>query len=397
MKPDFIFTSVSVTSGHPDKLCDLASDAILDAYMIQDPAARVAAECALASGVLFLSTRVHAKASVDLADVVRKTVLSAGYSSDEFSADNCSVMINHGDLQGAAFPRILLDEKEPAEITRLPASHSITLFGYACRQTVNYMPLPVVLCHRLTHNLEQQITGGGLQGLSADGQVQVSVAYRQRKPVGIHSVNLLTSPLAREGVRAEQLQDELMESVINPVLSESTLPKEMETSIAINPDGVAVGGGPHFHSGLTGRKTGIDTYGEYARNCSAALSGKDPLRIDRIGVYAARQAAKHVVAAGLADECELLLSYAAGHPDPVSIRVHTYGTGQLQDEEISQRVARHFDFRPGVLAATYNLQNLPREREGFYRRLAVYGHLGREDLDTPWEALDRVDEFRSRL
>jgi S-adenosylmethionine synthetase len=397
MKPDYIFTSVSVTSGHPDKLCDSISDAILDAYLMQDPAARVAAECALASGVLFLSTRVHSDAGIDQAEIARQVVESAGYTQGDFNAEKCSVMINHGELQRYAFPRMILDAVGEVDIDSVPASHSITLFGYACRQSASLMPLPVVIAHRLARRLETFLARDDHQRLSTDGQVHVSVAYTQRKPIGIHSVNILISQQAHQAAETRQLHQELIESVVQPVLADPALCGSLEPSIVINPAGAFNGRGPIFHSGLTGRKTGIDTYGEYARNCSAALSGKDPLRIDRIGVYAARQAAKHVVAAGLAEECEVLLSYAAGQSQPVSVRTHTYGTGLLPDVEITQLISDAFDFRPGALAAVYQLQQLPRKRKGFYRQLAVYGHLGREDLDTPWERLDRLDAFQQHL
>jgi S-adenosylmethionine synthetase len=391
MTPDFVFTSVSVTSAHPDKLCDLISDAILDRYLAKDPAARVAVECALASGVLFLSTRTHSEVNLDHAEIAREMVESAGYQSGDFTAERCSVMINHGCLQGYAFPRVLLAEREAQENARIPASHSITLFGYACRQSAVLMPLPVVLAHRLTRGLQEAVRNGDLAYLSPDAQAHVSVAYIKRKPVGIHSIDLLAAQQPGSDKPQERLRSDLRELIIEPVIADADLPNGLTPTIVINPEGVVSGGGPTFHSGLTGRKTGIDTYGEYARNCSAALSGKDPLRIDRTGAYVARHAAKKVVAAGLADECELLLSYAAGRSDPVSLRVHTYGSGRLDDEEITRRVAQAFDFRPGLVAASYGLQQLPRERQGFYQRLAVYGHLGREELSLPWESVDRLE------
>jgi S-adenosylmethionine synthetase len=391
MRPDFVFTSVSVTSGHPDKLCDLISDAILDRYLARDPAARVAVECALASGVLFLSTRTHSEVNIDHAEIAREMVKNVGYLSGDFNADKCSVMINHGNLQGYAFPRILLAEREAEEIAHIPASHSITLFGYACRQTSVLMPLPVVLAHRLTRRLQEAVSNSDLAYLSPDAQAHVSVAYVNRKPVGIHSIDLLAALQPGSDRPQERLRSDLRELIIEPILADADLPNGARPTIVINPQGMATEGGPTFHSGLTGRKTGIDTYGEYARNCSAALSGKDPLRIDRTGVYVARHAAKQVVAAGLADECELLLSYAAGRTDPLSLRVHTYGSGRLDDEEITRRVANAFDFRPGMVAASYDLQQLPRERQGFYQRLAVYGHLGREELELPWESVDRLE------
>jgi S-adenosylmethionine synthetase len=395
MKPDFVFTSVSVTSGHPDKLCDLISDAILDRYLMQDPAARVAAECALTSGVLFLSTRVHSVANVDSAEIAREMVKSAGYLSGEFNAEKCSVMISQGRLPRNAFPRIALSEHDPADIARIASSHSITLFGYACRQTPTLMPLPVVLARRLAQRLQEAIGSNELNHLSPDGQVHVSVAYIDRQPVGIRRIDLFVTQQPGSNRSQEQLRRDLQTLIIEPVISNMEMPNGLMPDIVINPEGVATGGGPTFHSGLTGRKTGIDTYGEYARNCSAALSGKDPLRIDRTGVYAARHAAKHVVAAGLADECEVLLSYAAGQIEPVSIRAHTYGSGRLDDQEISRRLSAAFDFRPGMIASSYGLQQLPHERDGFYRRLAVYGQVGRKELDLPWERLDHLEKLET--
>ncbi|MGD8911711.1 MAG: methionine adenosyltransferase [Candidatus Thiodiazotropha sp.] len=395
MKPDFVFTSVSVTSGHPDKLCDLISDAILDRYLMQDPAARVAAECALTSGVVFLSTRVHSDANVDSAEIAREMVKSAGYLSGEFDAEKCSVMISQDRLPRYAFPRIALSEHDPADIARIPSSHSITLFGYACRQTPILMPLPVVLARRLAQCLQEAIGSSELNYLSPDGQVHVSIAYIDRQPIGIRRIDLFVTQQPGCNRSQEQLRGDLQELIIEPVITNMEMPNGLMPSIIINPEGVATGGGPTFHSGLTGRKTGIDTYGEYSRNCSAALSGKDPLRIDRIGVYAARHAAKHVVAAGLADECELLLSYAAGQIEPVSIRTHTYGSGRLDDQEISRRLSAAFDFRPGMIASSYGLQQLPHERDGFYHRLAVYGQVGREGLDLPWERLDHLENLKN--
>jgi len=391
MSTDFVFTSGSVTRGHPDKLCDQVSDAILDACLRQDPTSRVVTECAVSGGVLFISHRAASDAVIDLADTARGVVSRAGYDSGEFNARDCSVMISEAGLFGQAAQRYNLATLDPAQVQRIPAGHQATLFGYACRQTSELMPLPIVLAHRLVRRLDQLVAHGELAYLAPDGQAQVSVAFDGRKPVGIHGITLIAAQKSADSRDLDGLRNDLLQAVVEPVLAEAELRSDANTRLVVNPEGPVIGGGPTLHSGLTGRKTGIDTYGEYARQSGAALSGKDPLRIDRIGAYAARHAAKQVVAAGLADECEVQLSYAVGQAELLSLRVHSYGTGKVDDGEIAARIRRVFDFRPGSIALGYDLQRLPQRRQDFFRELASYGQLGRDDLAAPWEALDGLE------
>lgn len=393
MKSDYIFTSGSVTDGHPDKLCDVISDAIIDRYLTQDPAAVVVAECAASSGVIFLATRIATEVNIDMAGVVRDIVAEVGYLDGDFNARDCSVMLSQAPSSAYALPRYELQHLDRESAGKIPASHQSTLFGYACRQTENLMPLPVALANQLTKRLSEMRREGGLAYLTPDCQVQVAIAYRKWKPIGIDAINFLATQKIQDAPTQECLRQDLIQMVVDPVLSSIDL-KFDYTRLVVNPGGALVGGGPVAHSGMTGRKTGIDSYGEYARQSGAALSGKDPLRIDRIGAYAARYVAKHIVAASLAEECEIQLSYSVGQPKPVSLRIHTYGTGTVEDEVIAKRVRRVFDLRPGIIAQEMGLQQLPAERRHFYQDLATYGHMGREDLDAPWERLDKLDELR---
>ena len=394
MNADFVFTSESVTCGHPDKLCDRISDAIVDRFLIQDPASRVEAECAVSGGVLFIASRSRSQGTVDLADTARQVVAECGYRSGTFNARDCSVMISQSEYRRIAAPRIDLTALNEAQAGEVAAGHQVTLFGYACRQSATLMPLPVALAHAMSQRLDSLIADNTLDYLAPDAQVQVGVIYRDRQPVGIHSVTLVVSQREAERPQAARLRDDLVQAVIEPVLAGGDVAPTPGMQIVVNPEGAVVGGGPAMHSGLTGRKIGIDTYGEYARQSGTALSGKDPLRIERIGTYAARHAARQVVAARLADECEIQLSYAIGLAEPVGLRVHTYGTGRLDDSELTARVRRLFDFRPGVMCRRFQLQTLPRERGGFFKALAVYGQLGRADLDLPWERLDQLEALQ---
>ena len=292
-------------------------------------------------------------------------------------------MLSQAPLSQTFLPRVDLATLNEDAVRAISASHQLTLFGYACRQTPQLMPLPIVLANGMTRQLARQRKSGGLAYLAPDAQVQVTIAYEHKQPVGVQAISLLTTQYETRTPTPDQLRDALIQQVVEPTLSEFDLRLEPTTRIMINPEGVVVGGGPVLHSGMTGRKTGIDTFGDYSRQSSAALSGKDPLRIDRIGAYAARCAAKHVVAAGLADECELLLSYTGGQNRPVSIRVHTYGTGKRDNVEIARLLESVFDFRPGIIARDFALQQLPLQRKRFY-----------QDLAAPWERLDRLEAMQ---
>ncbi len=395
MSDDFVFTSESVTVGHPDKLCDQVSDAIVDFFLRQDPHSSIVAECAISSGIMFVSTHYASKAGLAIPEVAREVIRGVGYSKDVFDADACAIMTSFMDHTATDYRRLNLDDMDDAEIGRLTAKHQATVFGYACDQTAAMMPLPIWLAHRLADKLDDADVSKALPYLLPDGKTQVAIEYRSGEPSRIHSITLVASQATRDAASPSQLQDDLISHVVEPVLKAEGLRADEGTRIHVNPEGPLVGGGPAAHSGLTGRKTGIDTYGEYARHSGTALSGKDPMRIDRVGAYIARYAAKNVVAAGLARECEVQLSYAIGVPEPVSIRVRSFGTGSVDEDEIRERLVRAVDLRPAGIVRDLGLRKLPAQHpEGFYRRLAVYGHMGRTDMDVPWEWTDKVDALK---
>lgn len=391
MKQDFMFTSESVTEGHPDKLCDQISDAVVDRFLQQDPQARVVAECAVATGILFIAVRFDARAAVDIPGVARQVIQQVGYEQPAFNARTCSIMTSINELDAGRGGRVDEREMSEEEVERVPARHQATVFGYACTQSAALMPLPIWLAHQLARQLAAVRRDKRLAYLGPDGKTQVGVEFRERKPHRIHSITLIASRNGAPLPPPASLRDDLLELVIRPVFSSEPIQPDEHTQICINPEEPFSSGGPAVHAGLTGRKNAIDTYGEYARHSGAALSGKDPTRIDRVGAYAARYAAKNVVAAGLAEECEVLLSYSIGRARPVSVQVDTFGTGRLPDEAIGARVQAAFDFRPAGIIRQFNLRELPALRQGgFYRKLAAYGQMGRMDLDLPWEATDRA-------
>lgn len=395
MKAENVFISASVTEGHPDKLCDQISDAIVDHYLQLDTAARLAVECAVSSGVVFIASRIASEINIDLAEIARSVIAEVGYLQGDFNSRDCSVMLSQASTPQEMAPHPDLSTLNRKAAGSFVATHQATLFGYACRQTEELMPLPIVLANQLAKRLAEMRHQEQMPYLAPDGQVQVAIGYRDNRPVGVEAVSLLTAQTDKGAASPERLRDDVIQMVIEPVLSKFDLGINSKTRININPDGAIIGGGPVMHSGMTGRKTGMDTYGDYSRQSGAALSGKDPLRIDRIGAYAARYAAKHVVAAGLADECELQLSYTVGEARPVSLRVHTYGTSAMEEAKIAGLLKEVFDFRPGIIAKDLALQQLPAERSRFYQNLAVHGHMGREDLDAPWERLDRLDAMKA--
>jgi S-adenosylmethionine synthetase len=391
MPSDMIFTSESVTAGHPDKLCDQISDATVDAFLREDAGARVVIECAVATGVVFLAARFTAEAVIDLPSLARSVIKDAGYLGPEFDARKCSILTSLTEL-----PR---DMREPplaafdgAMAEDYPAQDQANVFGYACRETADLMPLPIALAHRLARGLDD-LRRGGAGWLAPDGKSQVSVEYRDNRPVRIHTVSL-TATLEPEA-RTDVVEDALRALIAESFTGDGLKP-DADTVLRINAGSPYESGGPARHAGLTGRKNGVDTYGEIARQSGAALSGKDPSRIDRIGAYAARHAAKNVVAAGLAERCEVHLAYAIGQTRPLSISAETFGTGRIADEIIAERLAEHLDFRPAAIAQRFSLRTRPAASgdRGFYRPLAVYGHFGRSDLDLPWEALNALDLLR---
>jgi S-adenosylmethionine synthetase len=398
MQKDFMFTSESVTEGHPDKLCDQISDAILDRFLQQDPYSGVIAECAVSTAIVFIAARFASHASVDLPNIARQVIEQVGYDHQAFNAKTCSIVTSLKELPPEE--RRSFDERKLSEpeIDRIAVKNQVTVFGFACDQTPVLMPLPIWLAHRLARRLASVRQQNILPYLSADGKTQVGVEYRDRRPFRIHSITVVGSqnqPSVAGGPSLAQLHNDLCEMVVAEVFREEEIRPDETTRIFINPDGPVIIGGPSVHSGLTGRKNAIDTYGEYSRHSGAALSGKDPTRIDRVGAYAARYAAKNVVAAGLAAECEVQLSYSIGLSHPVSIQVETFGTGTIPDEEIALLLSQHFEFRLAGILKQFNLRFLSSTgRGGFYRRLAAYGHVGRIDIDLPWEATDKAALLR---
>ncbi|MCM0594181.1 MAG: methionine adenosyltransferase [Gloeotrichia echinulata IR180] len=391
MKKDFMFTSESVTEGHPDKLCDQISDAIVDRFLQQDHYARVITECAVSTGIVFIAARFEPNANVDFTNIARQVIDQVGYQQSEFNGKTCSILTSLRELPPN--PYHLFDEKSLSdeEIEQINVNNQATVFGFACNQTDALMPLPIWLAHKLARQISEVRRENILPYLTPDGKTQVGVEYKNRRPYRIHSITVIASQTKAAKPQLEQLKKDIREAVIQPVFEDEDIKPDEKTRIFINPDGPFVIGGPGVHAGLTGRKNAIDTYGEYSKHSGSALSGKDPIRIDRVGAYAARYAAKNVVAAQIADECEVQLSYSIGLSRPVSIQVETFGTGKISDEEITTVLEKHFDFRLAGIIKQFNLRYLPSlANGGFYRKLAAYGHVGRMDLELPWEKVDKV-------
>jgi S-adenosylmethionine synthetase len=393
MRKDFVFISESVTEGHPDKLCDQISDAIVDHFLTQDPYARVRAECAISTSILFIAARFASEIKADIPNLARKVIGQAGYLQPDFDARTCSILTSLQEYPPDAdlfFNENRLSEKE---IDKIHVRQHATVFGYACRQTEVLMPLPIWLAHKLARQLIAARLQRLIPYLSPDGKTQVGVEYRNRKPHRIHSITIIASRAKSAGnnVNMKQLHDDVLEAVIRPSFAGEDIRPDNQTMIFINPVENLMVGGPAVHSGLTGRKTDVDTYGDYARQGGNALSGKDPMRIDRVGTYAARYAAKNLVAAGLADECEVQLSYSIGQPRPLSIMVETFGTGKRPDDDLANLVEQHFDFRLAGILKRFQLRQLPALHKGkFYQRLAAYGQVGRVDIKLPWEETDKI-------
>jgi S-adenosylmethionine synthetase len=394
MKQDFMFTSESVTEGHPDKLCDQISDAIVDHFLQNDPDARVVAECAVSTSIVFIAARFASPAAIDLPHVARQVIGQIGYNNATFNAKTCSIItsLRERQFRGPRFDPS--GSMTDADMDRIPVRNQVTVFGYACDQTPALMPLPIWLAHRLARRLTAARLQKTLPYLEPDGKTQVGVEYRNGRPSRIHSITVIASQdrsAADGGPDEDKLRSDMIESIVRPVFQDEEIKPDNGTRMFINPDGAFVTGGPSIHSGLTGRKNAIDTYGEYSRHSGAALSGKDPSRIDRIGAYAARYAAKNVVAAGLASSCEVQLSYTIGLARPVSVQIETFGTGRIPDAAIAEAVERHFEFRPAGIVRQFNLRRLPSlVKGGFYRKLAAYGHVGRMDIGLPWELTDKA-------
>ena len=391
-----LFTSESVTEGHPDKMCDQISDAILDALMEQDPMSRVACETCTTTGLVMVMGEITTNAYVDIQKIVRDTVREIGYTRAKygFDADTCGVItaIDEQSTDIAMGVDKALEAKENRmsedEIEAIGAGDQGMMFGYACNETEEYMPYPIALAHKLTLQLPKVRKDGTLTYLRPDGKSQVTVEYDENGvPKRLDAVVLSTQHDPE--VTQEQIHEDIKKYVFDPVL-----PAEMideHTKFFINPTGRFVIGGPHGDSGLTGRKIIVDTYGGMARHGGGAFSGKDCTKVDRSAAYAARYAAKNIVAAGLADKCEIQLSYAIGVAQPTSVMVDTFGTGKVSNEELVEVIRENFDLRPAGIIKMLDL------RRPIYKQTAAYGHFGRNDLDLPWEKLDKVDVLKKYL
>ncbi len=394
MKKEFVHTSESVTEGHPDKLCDQISDALIDRFYESDPTSRIIAECAVSSSIVFIAARFSSLAKVDFPNVARKVIRKIGYMDLEFNYKTCSVLTSLKEMPQNQHFHFEESNLTDAEIDKFPATDQVTLFGFACRQSPELMPLPIMLAHKLARRLSLVRRDSILPYLAPDGSTQVGVHYIDGKPTRIHSLTISATQLDRFWPTPAVLQEDILRHVVDEVFKNESIKPDNDTRLFINPYSFLRLGGPSMHSGLTGRKNALDTYGGYSRNGGAALSGKDPLRIDRVGAYAARYAAKNVVAAGLAEECEVQLSYAIGLTRPVSIQVETRGTGVIDDSLLAEKVERCFDFRLGGILRKFNLRRLPSvSKNGFFRKLAVFGHFGRDDFYVPWEETDKTEEL----
>jgi len=391
-----LFTSESVTEGHPDKMCDQISDAILDALLAQDPMSRVACETATTTGLVLVMGEITTNAYVDIQKIVRDTVREIGYTRGKygFDADTCGVItaIDEQSADIALGVDKALEAKEnemsDEEIEAIGAGDQGMMFGYAANETEEYMPYPIALAHKLALQLTKVRKDGTLTYLRPDGKTQVTVEYDENgKPSRLDAVVLSTQH--DPDVTQEQIHEDIRKYVFDPILPQDMV--DENTKFFVNPTGRFVIGGPHGDSGLTGRKIIVDTYGGYARHGGGAFSGKDCTKVDRSAAYAARYVAKNLVAAGLADKCEIQLSYAIGVAQPTSIMVDTFGTGKLSDEKLTEIVRENFDLRPAGIIKMLDL------RRPIYKQTAAYGHFGRNDLDLPWEKLDRVEGLKRYL
>lgn len=384
-----LFTSESVTEGHPDKMCDQISDSILDAIYEQDPNARVACETSITTGLVLIAGEISTNCYVDIQKTVRKTVKEIGYDRAKygFDADTCGVLValdeQSGDIAMGVDEALESREGEMADLATGAGDQGI-MFGFACNETEELMPLPIALAHKLAKRLSQVRKDNTLTYLRPDGKTQVTVEYVDGKPSRIDTI-VISTQHAPEATR-EQIQADLIKHVVEPIVDADLL--DAETKYLINPTGRFVIGGPHGDAGLTGRKIIVDTYGGYSRHGGGAFSGKDPTKVDRSAAYAARYVAKNVVAAGLADKCELELAYAIGVAHPVSLFVETFGTGKIDDEKIQALILKHFDLRPAAIIRDLDL------RRPIYKQTAAYGHFGRTDIDLPWEKTDKADILR---
>jgi S-adenosylmethionine synthetase len=406
----YLFSSESVTEGHPDKVCDQISDAILDALLTQDPRSRVAAEVVVNTGLVLITGEITSNATINYASVVRDKIRDIGYTdptNNGFSADSCAVMVTIDEqsqdiAQGVDQAHETRDQSSEEVFDAIGAGDQGIMFGFACNETPELMPLPISLAHRISRRLAMTRKSGDLPYLRPDGKTQVTVVYEDGKPVGIDTILISTQhaatidELTDDHTIQARIKTDLWSRVVLPVFGDLTVKPDDSTRFLVNPTGKFVIGGPQGDSGLTGRKIIVDTYGGYSRHGGGAFSGKDPTKVDRSAAYVCRHVAKNIVAAGLAEKCEVQLSYAIGVARPVSIFIDTFGTGKLPDDRLLEMVTSSFELRPAGIIAAFNLQGLPQERGGrFYQDIAAYGHFGRSDLDLPWEATDKAANLAS--
>ncbi|MGG6295395.1 methionine adenosyltransferase [Leptolyngbya sp. AN02str] len=404
MSRRYLFTSESVTEGHPDKICDQISDTILDALLSQDPASRVAAEVVVNTGLVLLTGEISSSAIINYVDLVRQKIAEIGYTDADngFSASSCSVLValdaQSPDIaQGVDTAHEQREQSSDEELDAIGAGDQGIMFGFACNETPEFMPLPISLAHRISRKLAAVRKTGQLAYLRPDGKTQVTVAYEDGKPIGIDTILISTQHTATiDGIVdptevQARIKSDLWSAVVQPVFADMAVKPNNETRFLVNPTGKFVVGGPQGDSGLTGRKIIVDTYGGYSRHGGGAFSGKDPTKVDRSAAYAARYVAKNIVAAGLAEKCEVQLSYAIGVARPVSLMVETFGTGKIAETHLLELVNRNFELRPAGIIQAFNLSRLPGVRGGrFYQDVAAYGHFGRTDLDLPWEQTDKA-------
>lgn len=410
----FLFTSESVTEGHPDKVCDQISDAILDEFLTKDQNSRVAAETTVTTGMALVCGEITSDCYVDISSVVRNTIKNIGYVGKEgggFDYKTCAVLTSideqstdiAGGVNKALESRSTNADTAKSETENVGAGDQGIMFGFACNETPELMPLPISLAHKLSFRLAQVRKEGLLNYLRPDGKSQVTVEYIDGKPSRIDTVVLSTQHdpeidgIADNEKVQDRIQKDLIKHVIDYVFANEAIKPDAETKYLINPSGRFVIGGPQGDAGLTGRKIIVDTYGGYSRHGGGAFSGKDPTKVDRSAAYATRYVAKNIVAAGLAEKCEVELGYAIGVAQPVSVMVETFGTGKISDDEIACLVEKNFDLRPAAIISQFDLRGLPAKNGGkFYQMLAAYGHMGRTDIDVPWEKTDKAAALKEQ-